>query len=162
VLVHDPAARTRLVRELFAIIDRNARAETRMLLALHRRPPALPLHQLSVRTSEQLLALQQMLYERLPQILKDRDLVRATLAAYVPQVLVEELGIAAVMATLDTAELQPYRDAILTKKLAAMALYRHAVEWDAFVARVGTAPVRTLKGLFGEPGAAGTGKTRKT
>jgi glutamate dehydrogenase len=41
-----------------------------------------------------------------------------------------------VLHLLGRAELRSYRDAILTKKLAAMALYRHAADWESFTRRL--------------------------
>jgi glutamate dehydrogenase len=40
------------------------------------------------------------------------------------------------MDTLDADELQPYRDAILTKKLSSMAFYRFGADWQAFLGKV--------------------------
>jgi glutamate dehydrogenase len=40
------------------------------------------------------------------------------------------------MNTLRTAELKPYRDAILSKKLASMAFYSFGTEWETLMRRV--------------------------
>ncbi|MGE5530745.1 MAG: hypothetical protein ACM3VW_01340, partial [Bacteroidota bacterium] len=56
--------------------------------------------------------------------------------AYVPEVLMEHLGMARVWKVLNRPELLAYRNAILTKKIAAMALYEHAADWDVFLQRL--------------------------
>ncbi|MBM4086633.1 MAG: NADP-specific glutamate dehydrogenase GdhA, partial [Planctomycetes bacterium] len=134
-LVNNPKTKTRLIREVFDLIAQNATAETRMLLALHQTTQT-PLYKLSVQTSEQLFALQARLYERLDLLLKRRDLVSAVLEAYIPSVLLDRLGMPKVLRILNAPDLGSYRDAILTKRLSALALYRHAAEWDAFLSRL--------------------------
>jgi glutamate dehydrogenase len=147
LLVDDMQTRFRLVRELLGIVSDNARAETTMLLDLHAADPTVPLYRLSVQTSERLLAFQERLRGRLSSILADPGLVRRVVLAYVPSVLVEVLGAEQILARLNAPELQAYRDAILTKKLAALALYRHAVAWEAFLAAFEKAPVQALQAL---------------
>ncbi|HRU06658.1 MAG TPA: NADP-specific glutamate dehydrogenase GdhA, partial [Candidatus Brocadiia bacterium] len=134
-LVDDLKSKTRLVREVFEIIAANATAETRMLLAL-RRKSGVPLYKLSVQTSEWLLALQSKLYERLPGLLARPGLLEAVLAAYVPPMLIERLGMNKVVSIFSEPSLTAYRDAIVTKKLASMALYRHAADWPGFLKRL--------------------------
>jgi glutamate dehydrogenase len=134
MLVRNPRARSALIRAVLDLIRANAEAETKMLLALHRKTGD-PLYALSVRTSEQLFALQARLYERLDAILRQRPVVEAVLRAYVPHALLDHLGMPRVLRALGSPELRAYRDALLTKKLAAMALYRHAADWDEFLKR---------------------------
>ncbi len=150
VLVENPGNRARLVRELLVIIARNARAETEMLLDLHDAQPAAPLYRLSVQTSEWLLDFQERLRGLLPRILADTGLVRRVVLAYVPPLLTELLGADAILERLSAGELQAYRDAIVTKKLAGMALYRHAVRWDEFLREAEKAPMETLRALVGD------------
>jgi glutamate dehydrogenase len=106
-----------------------------VLLALKQKTGT-PLYTLSVQTSERLLALQEKLYEKLEMILKRRDLVAAVMQAYIPAVLLERLGMPKVLRIFDAPEMHAYRDAMLTKKIAAMALYRHAADWDDFTSRL--------------------------
>jgi glutamate dehydrogenase len=148
LLVDNSQNRFRLVRELLGIIASNARAETEMLLDLHAADPAVPLYRRSVETSEWLLAFQDRLRQMLAQILADEGLVRRVLLAYVPPVLTELLGADAIRARLSLPELRAYRDAIISKKLAALALYRHAVSWEHFLRDFETAPQATLRGLL--------------
>lgn len=143
----DPAKQSALIRAVFELIAANAAAETRVLLQLHAATGD-PLYQLSVRTSEQLLALQDEFYARLPELLADRDLAEQTVAAYVPGVLREWLGMKRIMQVLQRPELLPYRDALITKKLAALALYGHATEWKAFKARLREDFAGTVEGLL--------------
>ena len=147
-LVRDQETRFRLVRELFDIIRRNAVAETNMLLDLHAAEAGTPLCELSVRTSEQLLGLQQYLYEHIDTILADADLVQATLASYVPQTLIDIVSISGTVKKLAKADLRPYRDAIVTKTLAGRALYRHASRWHEFLAELKTDMKQSLRALL--------------
>ncbi|MEN6301560.1 MAG: NAD-glutamate dehydrogenase domain-containing protein [Armatimonadia bacterium] len=134
-LVEDARTRSGLIRSVLDLIAANAVAETEVLLALHQKTGT-PLYTLSVQTSEELMALQQQLYTRLDDILAQPEVVRATIAAYVPEVLMEHLGMAKVLHVLKRPELQAYRNAILTKKIAAMALYKYAADWEAFLGRL--------------------------
>jgi len=90
-MLADPRQRSDLVRAVLQLISRNAVAETALLLAL-REQTGTPLYQLSVQTSEQLLALQDRLYAHLPGLLADPALVAAITGAYVPGVLQEWLA----------------------------------------------------------------------
>lgn len=134
-LVRDAHTRSGLIRSVLDLIADNAVAETKVLLALHEKTGT-PLYSLSIQTSEELLALQQQLYERLDDILAHPDVVKATIAAYVPTVLMEHLGMAKVLRVLNRPELQAYRNAILTKKIAALALYNNAADWEGFLERL--------------------------
>ncbi len=141
------ANRYRLVRELLGIISANARAETELLLDLHAARPAVPLYRLSVDTSEWLLAFQEGLRTRLESILADPALVRRVVLAYVPRVLTDLLGPDCLLERLGSGDLRAYRDAILTKKLAALALYRHGVAWEGFLEAFEKAPMECLRAL---------------
>lgn len=146
-MLGDPANRAALIRSVFDIIADNAVAETQVLLAL-REQTGTPLYQLSVQTSEQLLGLQDMLMDRLPAIIADKALTEAVIAAYVPAVLREWLGMKRILTVLGQPELRGYRDAIVTKKLASMALYRHAGQWDEFLAELEADLLGTLRRLL--------------
>ena len=149
VLVDDAGARCELVRAVLQLIARNADAETRMLLDLHESTGA-PLYSLSVETSEKLLGLQETLYRHLPGLLDDAELVESALRAYIPAVLLERVGMEQVMHKLGREGLRPYRDAIVTKKLAAMSLYRHAAGWDDFTSRLEADLLGTLTQVVAE------------
>ena len=53
-----------------------------------------------------------------------------------PGVLIKCLGRESIIDTLNGQELQTYRDAILTKKLASMAFYAYGDRWEDFLAEV--------------------------
>jgi glutamate dehydrogenase len=148
-MVQDAAFRAEMIRAVFDLISANAVAETWMLLELHRREGA-PLCRLSVRTSEQLYALRDALRGHLDRILRCRDIVEGALRACVPGVLLDRLGMARTRRILDRPELQAYRDALLTKKLAALAVYRHAAEWDDFMRRIEHDLEQSLRSLVTE------------
>ena len=135
VLGDDTPIRISLIRAMLDLISQNAAAETRVLLAIHDATGA-PLHSLSSRTSEEILSLQERLHPRLEEILASEELYHGVIRAYVPAVLLEHLGLKRVLSVLGRPELRPYRDAIVTKKIAAMALYQHAAGWDQFVGRL--------------------------
>ena len=118
-----------------------------MLLALHTKT-GIPLHTLSSATSEQLFSLQDMLNERIDQILQDKDLVEATVAAYVPDALTELLGIKKILASFNAKDLRAYRNALITKKLASMTLYQHAADWDSLLESLKKDFSGTLRTLF--------------
>lgn len=146
-ILNDAETQVRLIADMFAIIRRNAEAETRMLLALNEKEGT-PLFELSVRTSEQLFALQERLMEKNETLLSAASVVRAALKAYVPATLRESIGMERIEKTLHRPELRAYRDAMVTKQLAATALYRHAGEWDEFIQRLEQSMPQTLAALM--------------
>ncbi|HOJ39488.1 MAG TPA: NAD-glutamate dehydrogenase, partial [bacterium] len=134
-LVEDAAIRSAFIREILQIIRENGRAETKMLLLLHEKT-GLSLPALSVQTSRWLLDLQDHLYSKLEILLSDREMVAGVLHAYIPGVLRRLLGPERLQKVLSADELVPYRNAIITKKLASLALYRYATEWPDFLKRL--------------------------
>ncbi len=108
-----------------------------MLIKLHENNPTDPLFDLSERSSEQIFALQDKLEEEISQLISDEQLVQHVLTEYIPPVLVEKMGLETIENLLGAQELQPYRDTILTKKIASMAYYKFGAEWDAFLKRLG-------------------------
>ncbi|NLZ18073.1 MAG: NADP-specific glutamate dehydrogenase GdhA [Desulfobulbaceae bacterium] len=135
VLIDDIEARWGLVRNIMDMLEEFTRLETTLLLSWHEQDKSQPLFELSKRSSEQVFAFQDQLAERLPEILADKALVDRVLQLYVPAILHEKIGPDFIRATLDTPELSAYRDAIITKKIASMAFYRHGLEWDKFLQR---------------------------
>ncbi|MBP9599800.1 MAG: hypothetical protein KBE30_11760, partial [Desulfobacter sp.] len=65
-----------------------------------------------------------------------KTLVWKILAAYIPETLVKLIGKKRITDILNTHPMQEYRNAIITKKLAAMAFYRFGLEWDHFTAKL--------------------------
>jgi glutamate dehydrogenase len=135
-LLNDTETRWALIRDIMLLVDKYARAETAMLIRVHEADPSVPLFDLSERTSEQVFALQRICEQNLPVILKDKTLVWKVLENYIPATLIKRLGKESIIATLNSGELQPYRDAIVTKKLASMAFYRFGADWQAFLGKV--------------------------
>jgi glutamate dehydrogenase len=122
-----------LVKDILHLVDRYSRMETNLLLQIHEADPTVPLFDLSERTSEQIFALQDILVDRLDMILADEELVWLVMTQYIPSVLISKLGRDTITAIFNTPELQAYRGAIVTKKLASMAFYRFGNNWDSFL-----------------------------
>ena len=149
VMVKDPKAKSEVIRAVFELVESNAIAETKMLLALHAKTGT-PLYRLSVQTSDYLYALQDKLYAQMDAILRRKDIVAGALTAYIPGALLKRVGVEKAVRILSRPDLCAYRDAVLTKKLAAMALYRHAADWDDFSAKVDADLIGTLTQLLAE------------
>ncbi len=130
-LLNDPVTRWALIKDILGLVDRYARLETGLLLRLHDAEPTRPLFALSEASSEQIFALQDRLEECLAEILAAPGLVRQIMELYIPAVLLEKLGETSIMALLNEEKLQPYRDAIITKKMASMAFYRFGETWQS-------------------------------
>ncbi|MCX7705760.1 MAG: NAD-glutamate dehydrogenase [bacterium] len=146
-LVWDQRTRMDLVKSVFSIIEKNAIAETEMLIALREKTKK-PLHLLSTETSEMLFELQAILYNQLTKILKKRNLVEKIIESYVPETLIEILGIKKILKILNTQHLKSYRNSIITKKIAQITLYRHALEWDIMKKRFEDNALKTVEELF--------------
>ncbi len=135
-LLDDIGTRWALIRDILTLVDRYARAETQMLLRIHETNPSVPLFELSEITSEQIFALQQICDQHLDIILSDEERVWAVMEQYIPTILIQRLGRASILNTFQAEDLKPYRNAILTKKLASLAFYTFGVEWQALMNRV--------------------------
>ena len=135
-LLNDTQTRWALIRDIMMLVDKYARAETAMLIRIHEADPSVPLFVLSEKTSEQIFALQRICEQNMAAILADETLVWKVLEDYIPGILIKRLGKESIMSTLNAEELQPYRNAIVTKKLSAMAFYRFGADWDEFLGKV--------------------------
>lgn len=135
-LIEDIPTRWALIRDIMTRVAHNARLETEMLLRIHAADPTVPLFALSGTTSEQIFHLQNLCEQHLTDLVQDTDLVRQVLEQYIPTALIARLGQKAIQEKLNTPALQPYRNAIITKKLAAMAFYRFGAQWPAFLAQL--------------------------
>ena len=135
-LLNDTETRWALIRDIMMLVDRYARAETEMLIRIHEADPSVPLFDLSEKTSEQIFALQRICEQNISVILKDKSLVWKVLENYIPAILIKRLGKESIINTLNSGELQPYRDAIVTKKLSSMAFYRFGSDWNVFLGKV--------------------------
>ncbi|MBI9091058.1 MAG: NAD-glutamate dehydrogenase [Desulfobacterium sp.] len=143
-LLNDTKTRSALIKDIITLVADYGTAETQMLINIHERDPAIPLFDLSEKTSEQIFKLQAHLDQEISTILKDEDLVQKIMEHYIPGVLIQRLGHGAIMEILNSPEMEAYRNAIVTKKLASMAFYKFGLEWDAFMEEVETDLTRAL------------------
>ena len=135
-LIQDGPTRWALIRNIQDMVFQYARLETELLLKWNAQDKTWPLFELSKLASEHIFAFQDTLMSRIEEILGDEFLVNLVLKSYVPPILFDKLGPTAIMQTLSTPELQAYRDAILTKKIASMAFYRHGLSWKKFLVQI--------------------------
>lgn len=147
-LLNNPVTRWALIKDILGLVDRYARLETGLLLRLHDAEPTRPLFALSEASSEQIFALQDRLEECLAEILAAPGLVRQIMELYIPAVLLEKLGETSIMALLNEEKLQPYRDAIITKKMASMAFYRFGEVWQAYLQELEEDLIPALQKVF--------------
>jgi len=147
-LLEDTVTRWALIGDILHLVHTYACTETGMLLKIHEKNPDTPLFVLSEQTSEQIFAFQARVADRLDEIVKNQDLLWQVLAAYIPGVLVKILGREAILGIMNAKKLQPYRNAIVTKKLASTAFYRYGSNWDAYVASVEADFTGAMKQLF--------------
>jgi glutamate dehydrogenase len=133
-----------LIRDIMDLIAAYSRLETKMLIQLHEKNPEIPLFALSELTSEQIFALQDEIQKHLEGVIEDQELVWKTMTQYIPSILVEKLGRKAITDLLSTEELTAYRNAVITKKLASMALYRFGLDWEAYLRSFRKDPIKAL------------------
>ena len=131
-LLHAPKIRWALIREIMELIDKYVRLETNILIKLHEKDNHM-LFDLSVITSEEILSLQTDLDKKIADIVADEKLVWKIMEKYIPAILIRTLGKERIMNTLNSSELQAYRNAIITKKLASKAFYLNGMNWDTFL-----------------------------
>lgn len=131
-LLKDDATRRALIKDVMLLVQECTKTETSMLLRIHHQDDRLNLFELSEHTSESIFSFQEYLEERLETILEQSDLTWQVIESYVPDILVKKIGRSRIMETLTVPELQPYRNAILTKKLASTAFYRFFSDWATY------------------------------
>ena len=148
VLVEDAKTRCALTREILDLVTHFTARETEILLELYRRTPGLSLPALSDKTGEDILALQARILEELNLVLKQKTLVWKTMEAYIPKILIKTLGKKQITAILNEDAMQEYRDALVSKKLASLAFYKHGLEWDDFLTRLDQDFTKTLASLM--------------
>ena len=134
-LLYATETRWSLIREIMMFIDKYIKLETQILIDLHEKKN-IPLFELSVITSEEILSLQTELEDKIDEIVSDEELVWKVMEHYIPAIIISTLGKERILNTLNSKELSAYRDAILTKKLASMAFYHNGLDWDAFLVKV--------------------------
>jgi glutamate dehydrogenase len=149
-LLNDSATRWALTKNILQLVDRYACMETGLLLRLYDADPSVPLFELSEITSEQIFSLQDQLELHLEEILADDALVWKVMVHYIPLVLREKLGQESIMAIFNAEQLQPYRNAIISKKLASMAFYRFGQRWDEYLGEVEKTLLPALHRIFAD------------
>jgi glutamate dehydrogenase len=149
-LLNDTATRWALTSNVLELVGRYGAMETSLLLRLHDADPSVPLFELSEQTSEQIFALQDRLEPVCVEIAADTGLVKKVLNHYIPTILLDKLGEEAIVTLLGSEQLQPYRDAILTKKLASMAYYRFGERWNDYLGELEDNILPALDKIFEE------------
>ncbi|MCG8531209.1 MAG: hypothetical protein MI749_11145, partial [Desulfovibrionales bacterium] len=124
-LLEDPVTRWALIRDMLTMVSTYAGLEAQMLLDVHGKDSSVPLFVLSEVTSEKIFAFQKQVEEQLDAITADRDLMMKIFSAYVPGVLMENLGGETVLDIMNSEKMTAYRNAIVTKKLASLAFYKN-------------------------------------
>lgn len=148
MLVNDPNTRWGLVGNILELVQQYGQQEIKMLLKLYAAQENTALFDLTEKSSEQIFALQDVFYENIDLIIDNKELLSQTLLNYIPPVLVEKLGMDAIIKVLQTEDLHTYRDTIVSKKLASMAFYKFGHNWDAFLANVEKDLTSSLTSIF--------------
>jgi len=132
-LLEDKTTRWALIQDILTLVSTYAAAEINMLIQIYEKNPILPLFVLSEKTSEQIFAFQEVVRDNIEKVMSDENLLWHLLEAYTPEIIVKTIGRDAILKTLNSEELSAYRNAIITKKLSAVAFYKNGLEWDAYV-----------------------------
>jgi len=146
-LVSSTVTRWELIRDIILLVKKYSAMETQLLLQLHEQSGT-PLFELSEISSEYIFTMQDHLNENISDLSADENLMWNILASYVPQVLIDKLGRPAILRLFGQEYLVPYRNAIITKKAASTAFYRHGNEWDSFMRSLNDNMQSTLRSLF--------------
>jgi glutamate dehydrogenase len=70
------------------------------------------------------------------------------LESYTPAILVKNLGREAILKILNSDKLKAYRNAVITKKLSAIAFYKNGLDWEAYMDAAAADFSGTVKALF--------------
>ncbi len=122
-----------LIKDIITLVKKYSADETDMLIKIHETDTSVPLFELSESTSEHIYSLQAFFETKLAEIMKDKKLVWKILEHYIPDTIIKKLGKKSIMTTLNSKELNAYRNAIITKKLSSMAFYKFGLHWDDFL-----------------------------
>ncbi len=136
ILLNDPKTQWGLISNILELVQQYGQQEIEMLLKLYSAQKDVALFDLTENSSEQIFALQDVFNENIELIINNRELLSKTLLHYIPQVLVEKLGMDSIITILQTEDLHTYRDTIVSKKLASMAFYKFGHDWDTFLTSV--------------------------
>ncbi len=147
-LLEDTATRWSLIRDILTLVNTYAAAETDMLIRIYEKDPSVPLFVLSEKTSEQIFAFQKIVEEHIQTVLADETLLWQILEAYIPGILIKNIGRDAILQIMNSEELSAYLNAIITKKLSAMAFYQNGLDWEIYVDAATSDFAGTVKALF--------------
>ncbi len=147
-LLNDHETRWELIRDITNLVEEYASTEVKTILKLYDKDQMVPLFDISEQTSEDIFAFQATIVERFDEVLADEELVWRVLEAYIPPVLVARLGREQILRILGAGGLVAYRDAIISKKLASLALYKFAGEWAGYVKEAEKDLVPALHRIF--------------
>lgn len=129
----DRATKWGLIKDIMHSVKHYAEQETTLLITLHELNDSKPLFDLSEQTSEAIFSFQEQLEEYVQDITANDKLVSFLLHSYIPQVLIQKLGMERIMRILKEENLVPYLQAILTKKMASLAYYTSAKDWQSLL-----------------------------
>ena len=147
-MLDDLETRWALIKNIMNLIEKYTAEEISLIIKRHEQNPKDALFELSVITSEEILTLQDELQKNVNIIAADKDLEWKILESYIPEILVQKLGRDRIADTLNSTQLIPYRNAILTKKIASTALYKHGLKWNEFLEQIRADLMTTVKKLF--------------
>ncbi len=122
-----------LIKDIIMLVKQYSAHETDMLIKIHETDTSVPLFELSETTSEFIYSLQAIFEEKLGEILKNKKFIWKILEHYIPGTIVKKVGKKSIINTLNSKELNAYRNAIITKKLSSMAFYKFGLYWDKFL-----------------------------
>lgn len=131
-LLEDGSTRWALIGDIISLVNKIACVETQMLINIHEADPKVPMFVLSETTSEQIFAFQEIVEKNMDTVLGDKDLLWHVMESYISKVLVEKLGRSAILNIMNADKLIPYRNAIISKKLASLSFYKNGLDWESF------------------------------
>ncbi len=147
-LLEDKTTRWALIRDILNLVNTYASNEADMLIRIYEKEPTIPLFIQSEKTSEQIFTFQKLVAEHIDDVLSNEDLLWGILESYIPSVLVKQLGRERIVNLMNSEELSAYRNAIITKKLSAIAFYKNGLNWDAYVETAKLDFTGTVTALF--------------
>lgn len=133
ILLEDTTTQWSLIRDVIQLVKRYAFLETDLLIRLYEIDSAIPLFELSESSSENIFQFQEYLENQIEVVRNDSGLIDRLMEKYIPETLYRKIGRETINDTLEKENLQPYRNAIITKKLSSLAYYQFGCNWDSYV-----------------------------
>ncbi|MDX2440036.1 MAG: NAD-glutamate dehydrogenase [Desulfobacterales bacterium] len=147
-LIENPGNRWELIEDIISLVNTYAALETNILIKLHEADLKVPLFVLSEKTSEQIFAFQKIVDRNIDAILTEKDLLWQIMRSYIPKSLIEKLGRTTILDIMNRKKLTAYRNAIISKKIASKAFYKHGMEWSDHVKNADKDFMGSINGLF--------------